>query len=61
MASNNPPSGENQSDSILAALHEYDALARLSIASPELARHPFIALTRKKALDRLISLSEAIS
>lgn len=60
MSLNRPQGGGNQPDSVAAAFDEYDALARLSVSNPELARHPFIALTRKKALERLISVSEAI-
>ena len=55
-----PPASGNQSDSIASALNEYDALARLAISNPELARHPFMAATRRKAWDRLIRVSEAI-
>lgn len=56
----NPPLRGKQSDSVAEALEEYDALARLAISNPELGRHPFIATVRRKALERLISLSEAV-
>ncbi len=53
-------SREVQPDSVEAANAVYHALARLSVAAPEIGRHPAMIEARGAAYSRLIELSEAI-